>query len=62
MLAGGTGTGEVGAVVDVLVTMVALINPMGPSVFMLRVYGVEGVRPVFVKVCTPLAHPAGTHR
>ena len=55
MLAGGTGTGEAGAVVDVLVTMVALINPMGPSVFMLRVYAVEGVRPVFVKVCTPLA-------
>ena len=55
MLAGGTGTGEAGAVVDVLVTMVALINPMGPSVFMLRVYAVEGVRPVLLKVCTPLA-------
>ncbi len=45
-----------GAVVDVLVTMVALINPMGPSVFMLRVYAVEGVSPVFVKVCTAFQH------
>ena len=51
MLAGGAG-----AVVDVLVTQVALITPMGPSVFMLRVYAVEGVRPVFVKVCSSFRH------
>ncbi len=50
-LSGGTG-----AVIAVLVTQVALMNPTGPSVFILRVYAVEGVSPVFSEGLNSFGH------